>query len=79
MGKEKGTRFEDFLGGTDPDNRDIEHMSIYFLMNRGSRAPMTQEYIPSLFALSSRSPNHSFNLAPSIPYSGWRGPKLVKS
>ena len=31
---------------------------------------MTQECIPILFSLSSRSPNHPFNLAPLIPYSG---------
>ena len=31
---------------------------------------MTQERIPIVFEIISRSPNHSFNLAPSIPHSG---------
>ena len=70
MGKVKGTRFEDFLGEPILIIEILNTCPFIFLMNRGSRAPMTQEYIPSLFALSSSSPNHSFNLAPSIPYSG---------
>ena len=74
----KWTRSKYFLVGTNPDNRGIQYIPIHFLINRGSRAPMTQEWIPILSKLSSRSPNHSFNLAPSIPYSGRRkGPQIV--
>ena len=36
-----------------------------------------QECIPVLLKLSSRSSNHSFNLAPSIPYSGGGGPSQI--
>ena len=40
---------------------------------------MTQECIPILCELSSRSPKHSFNLAASIPCSGGGGsPKIKK-
>ena len=31
---------------------------------------MKRECIPILFKLNSRNPSHSFNLAPSISYSG---------
>ena len=31
---------------------------------------MMRECIPILFKFNSRSPNHSFNLAPSMSYSG---------
>ena len=34
---------------------------------------MTRECIPILFKLNSRNHNHSFNLAPSISYSGGGG------
>ena len=40
---------------------------------------MTRECIPILFKLNSRNPNHSFNLAPSISYSGgggWGGAQI---
>ena len=38
------------------------------------------QHIPSLLSLSSRSPNHSFNLVPSISYSGGRSgpPQIVE-
>ena len=45
----KGTRFKENFWGTSPDNRDIQYIPIHFLVNRGPRAPMTQECIPFLF------------------------------
>ena len=48
---EKGARLKEDFRGTYPDNTKIEYVPIHFsfLINRGPRAPMTQECIPVLF------------------------------
>ena len=43
----KGTRFKEFFGGTNPENRDIQCIPIH-IFGRGPIAPMTRECIPIL-------------------------------
>ena len=45
---EKGLDLKTFFGGTNPENRDIQCITIHFLIGRGPRAPMTRECIPIL-------------------------------
>ena len=52
----KGTRFRDFFGGTNPENRDSQCIPIHFLIGRGPRAAMTRECIPLLFLIEFQEP-----------------------
>ena len=47
----KRTRFEEQFWGTNPDDRDIPYIPIHLFINRGPRAPITQECIPFLFQI----------------------------
>ena len=69
----KGTRFQEFLGGPILKIEIFNAFLFICLIGRGARAPITRECISFFLKLNSRSPNHSFNLAPSISYSGGGG------
>ena len=73
----KGIRFKEHFRGTYPDNGDIQYIPIHLQLIE-VQEPQRRRNALLFFSIEFPESNHSFNLAPLIPYSAGGGPKLIK-